>query len=131
VGTWTKGSVEKKRLIEQGRLSKHGKPNEKTPDFWFQHNPDLTLNKLAQTPDDGSVTIAKQFVKEETDITNEENQEEIIEEKVEEEITIKKEKKKKRKREEPEEEGNGGVEEVVKEKKKRKKNVEVVENGDE
>jgi len=98
----------KKRLIGQGRLTKHGKPNEKTPDYWYQHNPDLKLSKLGLTPDDGNA------VTEETNMDIETNEEKVKVEEVQETET-KKEKKKKRKRSETGDEG----EEPVKKKKKK------------
>jgi len=127
----------KKRLIEQGRLSKHGKPNEKTPDYWYQHNPDLKLNNLAQTSDDGNIPKTDNTEVTEGKIETEEVEDKIeteevedkivtdVEDEDEEKIVKKKKKKKKRKREETEEveEGNGDGEGEEKEvvKKKRKK----------
>jgi H/ACA ribonucleoprotein complex subunit 4 len=94
----------KKRLITQGRLSKHGKPNEKTPDYWYSHNPDLTMNKLAQTTEDGNTVM--EIVKEETKIS-------VIET-----TSIKEEKKEKKNKKKRKREGEDD------EKKKKKKKTE-------
>jgi len=116
----------KKRLIEQGRLSPHGKPNEKTPDYWYQHNPDLKLFKLGQTSEDGSVPEKMDTVEENIETIETIETVESIEPEgtVETEVTVKKKKKKKRKREETEGNGDGEGEEIeeteVKVKKRKK-----------
>jgi len=109
VGNGSKGNF-KKRLIEQGRLSKHGKPNEKTPDYWYQHNPDLKLNNLAQTSDDGNIPKTDNTEVTEGKIETEEVEDKIETEEVEDKIVtdvededeekiVKKKKKRKREKE--------------------------------
>jgi H/ACA ribonucleoprotein complex subunit 4 len=104
----------KKRLISQNRLTKHGKPNENTPDYWYSHNPDLAMNKLAQTPTDGNAMDVVKEEKVKTIVLKEETV--IVEEQVNQNPTKEKKNKKKRKRE-------GGDED---DKKKKKKKTEVV-----
>jgi len=130
----------KKRLIDQGRLSKHGKPNEKTPDYWYQHNPDLKMDKLGQTTNDGMVIPTNTSTEMDTKENNDSGETEIKpeetggEEVQEEKVKKDKKEKKKRKREEIEvkEEIAEGSEEVVVSdeeavKKKRKKDKKVTD----
>lgn len=39
-------ALQKKKMIAAGKLGKHGKPNENTPQEWLKENPDLTYDNL-------------------------------------------------------------------------------------
>ncbi|XP_012233338.1 H/ACA ribonucleoprotein complex subunit 4 isoform X2 [Linepithema humile] len=132
---------QKKRMIAEGKLDQHGKPNENTPSDWLQNYTDYSATKVAateiKTEKNGDVEVssaAKKRKFEETimDTSVSIKQEEIPENpetSPKDKKKDKKEKKKKKKKEKQDTEGEESMvmeedasgESPVKEKKKKKK----------
>ncbi|XP_074286331.1 H/ACA ribonucleoprotein complex subunit 4 [Silene latifolia] len=137
----------KKKLISEGKLDKHGKPNEKTPSEWARNMPlptggDAVVAKIAASADDavkvdGEVAVEEKEKKhkrklEEVDAVSPADAAKKV--KVDEEVDVgseKKDKKKKKKKEEAEEASPEVKSSSKKEKKKKDKEEKKSEASDE
>ncbi|XP_066599694.1 H/ACA ribonucleoprotein complex subunit 4 [Prorops nasuta] len=121
----------KKRMVIEGKLDKHGKPNENTPDDWLQNYTDYTQVKVEKTNGITEITSKKRKRKETDEAEVGEKAEDISVKKEVEDSEVsspkekkkeKKDKKKKKKKESEESTAEESILETpIKEEKKKKK----------
>jgi len=129
-------ALQKKQLIESGKLDKHGKPNESTPKEWLEGHPDLSQQKIPpplkdesgvpETPNDEPLPGAPVTPKEAEDGKKRKRSAEGTDEEKEtpekhEKKKSKKDKKKSKEKEKEKEKDSSDEEKKEKKKKKKKK----------